>query len=372
MNERKRIAIVIGTRPEAIKMAPVVRTLARSNLLQPFVISSGQQRELARQAFDDLGIVPDVNLDLMQPNQTLASLTARVVDSLFKVLFDLGASACLVHGDTTTALAGSLSSFYARMPLGHVEAGLRTYDFNRPWPEEMNRRLIDPLCRWCFAPTALSAENLLRENIPTGNIHITGNTVIDALLECRARTSALNRNPSLGHRVILVTGHRRESFGGGFLNICRAIRRLVDECKEVQVVYPVHLNPNVREPVYRLLANHPRIHLREPVSYEEFVRLMDSCYFILTDSGGVQEEAPSLGKPVLVMRDSTERPEGIEAGTCVLVGTDPERIVAEGLRLLNDTAEYERRAALQNPYGDGRAALRIVDVLEKDLTPPQT
>lgn len=372
MTNRRKIAVVVGTRPEAIKMAPVVRSLRSSLLFQPWVISTGQQRELARQALADLGIVPDEDLDLMQSNQSLASLTARVVESLFEELAQSGVAACLVHGDTTTALAGALAAFYARIPLGHVEAGLRTYDFNRPWPEEMNRRLIDPIARWCFAPTRLSAENLRREGIPERSIDVTGNTVIDALLECRRKVVNDRRAEDPGIRVILVTGHRRESFGEGFVNICRAIRRLADERKEVRVIYPVHLNPNVREPVYRFLGGHPRIQLQEPVAYDEFVGLMDSSYLILTDSGGVQEEAPSLGKPVLVMRDTTERPEGIAAGTCRLVGTDPERIVGESLCLLDDPDEYKRRTSIQNPYGDGHAAQRIVAALERDLTAPQT
>jgi UDP-N-acetylglucosamine 2-epimerase len=348
-------------------MAPVVQQLLASEFLEPFVISTGQQRELVRQALADLRIVPDMDLDLMKPNQSLAALTARVVDSLHEALKPLSAAACLVHGDTTTALAAALAAFYARIPIGHVEAGLRTYDFERPWPEEMNRRLIDPVCRWCFAPTELSVENLRRENIPAAHIHQTGNTVIDALMTCRARASGTSRS-SDGLRMVLVTGHRRESFGEGFLNICRALRQLVEERPDVKVVYPVHLNPNVREPVFRLLADHPRIHLQEPVGYERFVQLMDEAHFILTDSGGVQEEAPSLGKPVLVMRDTTERPEGVEAGTCLLVGTDTARIVRESLRLLDDAAEYARRSSLRNPYGDGQAAARIVRALEKDLS----
>lgn len=372
MADKSSVAVVIGTRPEAIKMAPVIRALAQSKSLKPIVVSTGQQRELVRQALANLGISADIDLDLMQPSQSLASLTARVVDSLFAVLEDLGASACLVHGDTTTALGGSLAAFYAQIPSGHVEAGLRTYDFARPWPEEMNRRLIDPICRWCFAPTALSAENLRGERIPAGNIHVTGNTVIDALLQCRARLTPPAGAGQSPQRLILVTGHRRESFGEGFLDICKAIRRLVEAREDVRVIYPVHLNPNVREPVYRLLNDHPRIRLQEPVDYEEFVGLMSSAYFILTDSGGVQEEAPSLGKPVLVMRDTTERPEGIEAGTCRLVGTDPDRILAEGLCLLDDREEYERRSSLKNPYGDGQAAGRIVNVLEEDLAQPES
>lgn len=365
------IAVVIGTRPEAIKMAPVVRALSKSNLLQPVVISTGQQRELVRQAFASVDIVPDIDLDVMLPSQTLPSLTAKVVEAVAQALTTVRPHATLVHGDTTTAFAAALASFYQRIPIGHVEAGLRTYDFERPWPEEMNRRLIDPLCRWCFAPTNLSAENLLHERIPAENIFETGNTVIDALLECRTRIigTGTKSNGNGSGRIVLVTGHRRESFGEGFLAICQAIRRLVDEREDIRVIYPVHLNPNVREPVFRLLANHPRIQLQEPVAYEEFVKLMDQSYFILTDSGGVQEEAPSLGKPVLVMRDTTERPEGVHAGTCLLVGTDPDKIVREGLRLLDDELEYRRRAGLKNPYGDGTSGKRIVGILERHFSP---
>jgi UDP-N-acetylglucosamine 2-epimerase (non-hydrolysing) len=366
MRNRSSIAVIVGTRPEAIKMAPVVQALARSGTLRPFLISTGQQRELTRQALASVNLAPEVDLDLMRPNQSLASLTARVVDAVYEVLARSGCTAALVHGDTTTALSGALAVSYARLPLGHVEAGLRTYDFDHPWPEEINRRLIDPLCRWCFAPTELSAANLRSERIPAERIHVTGNTVIDALMECSSRIAAAPA-PAAGLRTVLVTGHRRESFGDGFLAICRAIRRLVDARENVRVVYPVHLNPNVREPVYRLLSDHPRIHLQEPVAYEEFVRLMRESYFILTDSGGVQEEAPSLGKPVLVMRETTERPEGVTAGTCRLVGTDADRIVAECLGLLDDPEEYRRRSALRNPYGDGMAAARIVKVLEGDL-----
>ncbi len=344
-------------------MAPVVRGLAETSTLRPVVISTGQQRELVGQALSSVGIVPDFDLDVMRPNQTLPSLTARVVESVAQVISTIRPQACLVHGDTTTAFASALAAFYERVPIGHVEAGLRTYDFSRPWPEEMNRRLIDPLCQWCFAPTSLSAENLRHERIPTDRIHTTGNTVIDALLECRARV-ACSQGARSPDRMILVTGHRRESFGDGFLGICKALRGIVETRADVRVVYPVHLNPNVREPVYRLLSNHPRIHLQEPVSYEEFVKLMDQAHLILTDSGGVQEEAPSLGKPVLVMRDTTERPEGVEAGTCILVGTDPDRILAEALKLLDDEPEYRRRSALKNPYGDGQSGARIARILD--------
>jgi UDP-N-acetylglucosamine 2-epimerase (non-hydrolysing) len=366
MADKIPVAIVLGTRPEAIKMAPVVKALARSQHLKPYLISTGQQRELSRQALSSVNLVPDVDLDLMGPNQTLASLTSKVIASVFSVLSTSDCRACLVHGDTTTAFSGAIASFYAKIRLGHVEAGLRTYDYERPWPEEMNRRLIDPLCHWCFAPTELSANNLRAERIDSDKIFVTGNTVIDALLECRNRAER-PFVPEVGQRLVLVTGHRRESFGNGFLGICSAILRLVEKCDDVVVIYPVHLNPNVAGPVFNLLGGHPRIRLQEPVAYEAFVGLMEASHFILTDSGGVQEEAPSLGKPVLVMRDTTERPEGIDAGTCELVGTDPERILGACLRLLENESEYARRSALRNPYGDGLAAGRIVATLERDL-----
>lgn len=366
IQERRLIAVVIGTRPEAIKMAPVVRALSASEFLRPYVISTGQQRELAQQALAGAGIEPDIDLDLMRPDQSLASLTAKVVELLFDVLSKQKLAACLVHGDTTTALGAALAGFYARIPLGHVEAGLRTYDFERPWPEEMNRRLIDPICEWCFAPTVQSRENLKNERIRTECIHVTGNTVIDALIECRSRLPKAAARFD-GVRTILVTGHRRESFGDGFLGICEAIRSLADQRVDVRFVYPVHLNPNVHGPVHRLLGGHPRIVLQEPVPYEQFVMLMNDAFFILTDSGGVQEEAPSLGKPVLVMRDTTERPEGVTAGTCVLVGTNPHRILSECAMLLDDEVEYKRRSSLQNPYGDGLASSRIVRILEESM-----
>jgi len=368
MGTQCRVAVIVGTRPEVIKMAPVIDALAQSSALEPVVICTGQQRELAAQALASFDIAPEVDLDLMQAGQTLASLTARVLTGLDAILPELNLDAALVHGDTTTAMTSALACFYRRIPIGHVEAGLRTYDFDHPWPEEMNRRLIDPICRWCFAPTDLSRQNLLREGIPGDAIHVTGNTVIDALLQLRARQMNTRETTDSPYREILVTGHRRESFGDGFKNICRAIRTLAEERQDVRIVYPVHLNPNVRGPVHELLGPHDRIDLCEPVGYEEFVELMDRSHFLLTDSGGVQEEAPSLGKPVLVMRETTERPEGIDAGTCTLVGTCPDRILDSCRELLDNEAEYNRRAALANPYGDGNASIRIVGQLEQDLS----
>jgi len=383
-------------------MAPVWFALQQSATLQPLLISTGQHREMLNQTLGVFGLKPDIDLALMQPGQTLPDLTARVLTSMTAVLREHRPAAVLVQGDTTTVLGAALAAFYERIPVGHVEAGLRTYDYNAPWPEEMNRRVADPLSRWCFAPTEWSASNLHAERIPPDIIHVTGNTVVDALLWVRNRQlqtttdpeayavhcgipeAFANRffTPSSGVRStglpihqstgpaarwILVTGHRRESFGEGFENICGAIATIVREHPEVSLLYPVHLNPNVQEPVRRLLGSEPRIALVPPMAYENFIWFMNRCHFVLSDSGGVQEEAPSLGKPVLVMRDTTERPEGVEAGTCRLVGTDPERIVREASQLLTDTAAYAKRSALRNPYGDGTAARRIVETLEHDL-----
>lgn len=385
---KKLIALVIGTRPEAIKLAPVYKTMVASESLQPILLSTGQHREMLAQTLAAFDLRPDVDLALMQANQTLPDLTARVVQAMTRWLLESRPAALLVQGDTTTAFAAALAAFYARVPVGHVEAGLRTYDFDAPWPEEMNRRLTAPISRWCFAPTELSRENLRSERVPDERIFVTGNTVIDALLwtrqrqqqaavdaTCRAVSCGLSREFAHTYfgvpgRWILVTGHRRESFGGGVENICRSIQGLVDRHPDVGVVYPVHLNPNVQEPVRRLLGGHPRIALISPLGYEDFVWFMDRAYFILSDSGGVQEEAPSLGKPVLVMRATTERPEGVAAGTSRLVGTDPATIARETDLLLADSAAYAARAALRNPYGDGRASQRIVTYLEQALAQP--
>jgi UDP-N-acetylglucosamine 2-epimerase (non-hydrolysing) len=387
----KIVAIVAGTRPEVIKMAPVYLALQRSHTLRPVFLSSGQHKEMLQQACSVFGIVPDRDLKLMRPQQTLPGLTARVIEGAAQALRETKPAAVLVQGDTTTVLGFSLAAFYERIPVGHVEAGLRTHNLQSPWPEEMNRRLTDPLSEWCFAPTESCKENLLAEGIADTRVHVTGNTVIDALFQVRERLlsngTARRLSAELGvsepfarqylqdhgeslqgnSRLILVTGHRRESFGHGFRNICAAIRSLADRNPDVGIVYPVHLNPNVQEPVRQILANHPRIQLLSPVSYEQFVWLMTQSRFILSDSGGVQEEAPSLGKPVLVMRETTERPEGVLAGSCRLVGTDGEAIVNESELLLRDQDEYARRCVLRNPYGDGHAAERIVAVLGRSL-----
>lgn len=365
-----KIAVLVGTRPEVIKMAPVIMELRQRPEFECVVVSTGQHDSMSKQAFDMFGLQPDRDLALMQPGQDLPSLTSRMIEAVTEALKDTVPDVTLVQGDTTTVLAASIAAFYQRIPIGHVEAGLRTYDNLSPWPEEMNRRLADVICRWCFAPTKWAKRNLLQEGIPSTNIFVTGNTVIDALFWMRNRMKLAK--PDLpcsieefmdGHRVILVTAHRRESFGKPLETICRAILQITEAFPDVRIVYPVHLNPNVRKPVEGLLGNHECIRLTEPLGYEAFVWLMDRSYFVLTDSGGVQEEAPALGKPVLVMRDKTERPEGVEAGTVRLVGTDMQRIGAECAILLSDPAEYEKRSCVANPYGDGLASRRIADIL---------
>lgn len=383
---KKDIALFVGTRPEAIKMAPVYFALRDSAQLRPLFVSTGQHRQMLDQALAVFGIKPEHDLNLMQPGQTLPDLTARVLNATTAWLTGHKPAAVLVQGDTTTVLASALAAFYQRIPIGHVEAGLRTGNMMSPWPEEMNRRLTSPLARWNFCPTDVSRGNLIREGIPADTCHVTGNSVIDALLRVRDAQRARGLGPaevatkvgipsSFAERYlsnvrypwILVTGHRRESFGGGFERICEAINRLTELHPEVGVLYPVHLNPQVQEPVKRILGRNSRVCLVPPASYEEFVWLMDRCTFLLSDSGGVQEEAPSLGKPVLVMRDTTERPEGVASGTCRLVGTNPEVILREAYILLNEPVEYKRRSNLANPYGDGLAALRIKEILEVSM-----
>jgi UDP-N-acetylglucosamine 2-epimerase (non-hydrolysing) len=378
------LALIVGTRPECIKLAPVFAELRRADKLRPLLVSTGQHRELLDQALGSFGLKPDIDLGLMTPGQSLPELSSRVITGVSAWLAQAKPTAVLVQGDTTTVLGASMASFYAGIPVGHIEAGLRTGDLRSPFPEEMNRRVTTTLSRWHFCPTEEAKANLLREGVPAAACHVTGNTVIDALLATRARIGGFEA-AAVGARLgiapafiashlaapkarwILVTGHRRESFGPGFEGLCRGVRRLVEAHSDLGVVYPVHLNPQVQEPVRRILGGHPRIALAAPAAYEDFIWLMDRCAFVLTDSGGVQEEAPSLGKPVLVMRDNTERPEGLAAGTSELVGTDPARIVAAANRLLTDSAEYARRSQLRNPYGDGNAAVRIARVMEEAL-----
>ncbi len=382
----KKIVIVVGTRPEVIKMAPIYRELARSSSLTPILLSTGQHREMLAQAFAAFDLKPDYDLELMQPGQSLPELTARVITAVSAFLAEHRPAALLVQGDTSTVFSAAIAAAYAQVPIGHIEAGLRTYNMQHPFPEEMNRRLVSPLCRWSFVPTQLSRDNLLSERIDPDTIHVTGNSVIDALLWMRSQiesqpvnhsaianqleipTAFAERflfNPSA--RWLLVTGHRRESFGNGFRSICQAINQLTAKYPDLGIIYPVHLNPNVRQPVNQFLANNDQIALIPPAGYQHFIWLTSRCHFLLSDSGGVQEEAPSLGKPVLVMRNTTERPEGVTAGTCRLVGTDPQVILREASLLLDDPTEYQKRSSLANPYGDGKTAARVRAILERDL-----
>ncbi|MDB4498845.1 UDP-N-acetylglucosamine 2-epimerase (non-hydrolyzing) [Akkermansiaceae bacterium] len=386
MRKKKKVIVVAGTRPEVIKMALVYMELKKSDTLEPIFLSTGQHREMLAQAFDAFDLEPDHDLELMQPGQNLNGLTARVLQAVGGYIEENKPAAVLVQGDTTSVLASAMAAFYAGVPVGHVEAGLRTYNMQSPWPEEMNRRLVSPLCRWHFLPTAVSESNLISERIAAEQCHVTGNTVIDSLFwmskkvnEGEDRTADIAQRLKIPKafvdnflsdspkRWILVTAHRRESHGSGFDEICGALRELVQENPDVGILYPVHLNPAVRKPVLEQLGDIAQIALVEPAGYEDFVWLMNRCYFALSDSGGVQEEAPSLGKPVLVMRDTTERPEGVDAGTCLLVGTNPETISREAQTLLDDDSEYTRRSRLQNPYGDGFAASRIRSILESSL-----
>jgi len=367
---RLRALLIFGTRPEAIKMAPVVHECRRrSESVEAIVCLTGQHREMLAQVTGYFGIQADLDLQLMQPNQTLAGLTARCLERLDEVLLRVRPDCIVVQGDTTTVMAAAMTAFYRRIPVVHVEAGLRTGDLDAPWPEEFNRRVADMLTALYCAPTARAARTLLAEGVPAERVHVTGNTVIDALMATveRERANAQQWNakyPMLRDcPMVLITGHRRESFGAGLENICRAIAILAERFAQCQFVYPVHLNPNVLEPVHRALGGRQNIHLVAPAAYPEFVWLMDRSKLILTDSGGVQEEAPSLRKPVLVMRESTERPEAVEAGASRLVGTSVQAIVDAATALLTDPAQYAACQIDRNPYGDGHAAERIVGLM---------
>ena len=369
-----RILSVVGTRPEAVKMAMVARTLAAAGGIEHRLCVTAQHREMLDQVLRLFELEPDYDLDVMSPGQQLADVTSFVLQGMRGVLDEARPDRVLVQGDTTTVLATAMASFYARIPVGHVEAGLRTGDMSSPWPEEMNRRVADALSDRHYAPTETARRNLLAEGMPDSGIVVTGNTVIDALLHVverlktepgladRARSAVPERDPE--RRLLLVTGHRRENFGAGFQQICRALAR-IGAREDVEVVYPVHLNPNVREPVFRLLGAHPNIELIEPLDYLAFVHLMTQAHVILTDSGGLQEEAPSLGKPVLVMRDTTERPEAVESGNIRLVGTDADRIVGETARLLDDDEVHAEMAQVRHPFGDGHASRRILEDLAR-------
>jgi UDP-N-acetylglucosamine 2-epimerase (non-hydrolysing) len=368
-----RVLAVFGTRPEAIKMAPLVLELQKDVRFDVEVCVTGQHREMLDQVLDLFAIHPRFDLKIMKPGQDLTSVTTAILAGMKDVLLLSRPNLVLVHGDTATTFAASLASYYQQIPVGHVEAGLRTGNLYSPWPEEANRKLTGALAALHFAPTETSQLNLLREGVALERIFVTGNTVIDALLEVVGRLSrdailqrALDAKFSFlrpGARLVLVTGHRRESFGGGFERICQALVRTAEKFSDVDIVYPVHLNPNVREPVNRLLAGIDNVHLIEPLDYLPFVYLMNRSYVILTDSGGIQEEAPSLGKPVLVMRETTERPEAVQAGTVKMVGTGVEVIAAAVAELLTDAAAYQRMSFTHNPYGDGRACQRILGAL---------
>ncbi|MCP1439104.1 UDP-N-acetylglucosamine 2-epimerase (non-hydrolyzing) [Erwinia persicina] len=371
-----KVLTVFGTRPEAIKMAPLVHALAQDGEIDARLCVTAQHREMLDQVLQLFAIVPDYDLNIMRPGQGLTEITSRILEGLKGVFTEFRPDVVLVHGDTTTTFAASLAAFYHRIPVGHVEAGLRTGDLYSPWPEEANRTLTGHLATWHFPPTETARQNLLRENLPAARMFVTGNTVIDALFWVRdrvlsdeqLRNGLATRYPFLeaDKKLILVTGHRRESFGDGFERICSALADIARRHPEAQIVYPVHLNPNVSEPVNRILSDIDNVVLIEPQEYLPFVWLMDRAWLILTDSGGIQEEAPSLGKPVLVMRDTTERPEAVDAGTVRLVGTDTQKIVREVTRLLTDEEAYQSMSRAHNPYGDGLACERIVQALKNN------
>lgn len=377
----KKILLVFGTRPEAIKMAPLVKAFEKETSIISKVCVTAQHREMLDQVLELFDIKPDYDLNLMKPGQDLYDITSNVLLGLKDVLSDFKPDIVLVHGDTTTTSAASLSAFYQQIKVGHVEAGLRTHDIYSPFPEEVNRQITGILASYHFAPTTTSRDNLLKENKNEKNIIVTGNTVIDALflaLEKIKNNSELENKiiqdiessfknsqfSILNSQFILVTGHRRENHGQGFINICEALKTIAINNPEIDIVYPVHLNPNVQKPVKEILSNISNVHLIEPLQYEQFIYIMDKAYFIITDSGGVQEEAPSLGKPVLVMRDTTERPEAVEAETVKLVGTHTQTIIKEAQALLDEESEYEKMSKAHNPYGDGKACERIIKFIK--------
>jgi UDP-N-acetylglucosamine 2-epimerase (non-hydrolysing) len=373
----KKVLIVFGTRPEAIKMAPVVQEFKKSqNKFKIKICVTAQHREMLDQVLDFFEIIPDYDLNIMKPNQTLFEITSNILLKTKPILEEFEPDIVLVHGDTTTTLAISLSCYYKKIKVGHIEAGLRTGDIFSPWPEEINRKLTTSLAYYHFAPTKISKENLEKENV-TKNIFVTGNTVIDALLltikkinndkklqfELEQKITKKGYTLNLNRKVILVTGHRRENFGQGFLNICEALNEIANKNPSFDIVYPVHLNPNVQSPVYKLLKNTKNIYLINPLDYPTFVFLMSRSYLIITDSGGVQEEAPSLGKPVLVLRNTTERPEALKAGTVKLVGTDKKNIILETQNLIDNNDLYKKMSLAHNPYGNGNSCKSIIDAL---------
>lgn len=373
----KKILVVFGTRPEAIKMAPLVKALSEESSIESRVCVTAQHREMLDQVLRLFEIMPDYDLNIMKSGQDLYDVTSRILSGMRNILSEFRPDAVLVHGDTSTTFAAALAAFYQKIPVGHIEAGLRTGNLYSPWPEEANRKLTGVLAEWHFAPTSTSKQNLIRECVPESHIIVTGNTVIDALRLIRGKIESNStlqakfrmmfeflRNDA---KLILVTGHRRENFGGGFDRICEALAVLAKLYPEIDFVYPVHLNPNVQKPVRQLLKNLPNVHLIDPLDYEPFVYLMDRSYLVLTDSGGIQEEAPSLGKPVLVMRETTERPEAVIAGTVRLVGTNADEIVSNVSSLIESEDMYQKMSKAHNPYGDGYSSEMIVQSLLKFL-----
>ena len=374
----KKVLLVFGTRPEAIKMAPLVKAFEAEPSIISKVCVTAQHREMLDQVLDMFEIKPDYDLDIMKPGQDLFDVTSNVLLGLKNVLSDFQPDIVLVHGDTSTTSSAALAAFYSKVKVGHVEAGLRTGDIYSPWPEEANRQITGVLANYHFAPTTTSQDNLLRENKNPKDIIVTGNTVIDALF---LALDKIEKNETLKNqiiekinseyklpdnkKIILVTGHRRENHGQGFINICEALKTIATNNPDIDIVYPVHLNPNVQKPVNEILSNTPNVYLINPLQYESFLYLMNKSYFIITDSGGVQEEAPSLGKPVLVMRDTTERPEALDAGTVKLVGTNKELIIKEAQKLLDDEDEYNTMAKAHNPYGEGKACEKIVKFIKE-------
>lgn len=374
----KKVLLVFGTRPEAIKMAPLVKAFEKEPLVQSKVCVTAQHREMLDQVLDMFDIKPDYDLNIMKPGQDLFDVTSNVLLGMKDILTDFNPDVVLVHGDTTTTSASALAAFYHKIKVGHVEAGLRTGDIYSPWPEEANRQITGVLANYHFAPTTTSQNNLLKENKNSNDIIVTGNTVIDALflaldkidtdLQLKNKIiDSINTQYRLkaDKKLILVTGHRRENFGQGFINICEALKSLALNNPDIDIVYPVHLNPNVQKPVKEILSDVSNVFLIEPLQYESFIYMMNKSYFIITDSGGVQEEAPSLGKPVLVMRDTTERPEAIEAGTVKLVGTNTQKIIKAAQNLLDDKVAYEKMSKAHNPYGNGKACETIVDFIKQ-------
>ena len=370
-----KILTVFGTRPEAIKMAPLVQVLQQDPVIDVRLCVTGQHREMLDQVLKLFDLVPDYDLNIMQPSQNLSDITCRILQQLGPILLKEQPDLILIHGDTATALSVSLAAYYHRIPIGHVEAGLRTNDLYSPWPEEGNRKVTSQLAQWHFAPTAQARANLLAEKIPADSVFITGNTVIDALLTVREKITSNAQLAAFcqqkfaflqpSKRILLVTSHRRENFGAGFARICQALRQIAERYPDLQIVYPLHKNPNVSEPTREQLSDIDNLFLVESLEYAHFVWLMDKAYLVLTDSGGIQEEAPSLGKPVLVMRDVTERPEGLKAGTVKLVGTDAAEIIKQVSLLLDNRPAWQAMNRIHNPYGDGRACERILDIIKK-------